>query len=93
MEAPSLIWNDPCDHLALDAEVGELPVEGVARRPRLVANLELAAISELVDELSHRFRRVRELAQTLQRLPFRGHRRGDRLAVYTEAKVSGYSSS
>ena len=38
------------DHLALDAELGELPEERVAGRSGLVANLELIPNSELVDD-------------------------------------------
>ena len=55
--------SDGAINIALDAKLFELPEERVAGRPCLVAKLELTPLAELVDELSHRFRRVLELPE------------------------------
>jgi len=73
-----------CDDLAVDAELGELPVEGVARRSGLVANLETLAAAELFDELAHRFGTVGELAEATDLpTPF-GNGRRDGFSVNIE---------
>jgi hypothetical protein len=53
----------PIDDFAVDAKLGELPVEGIAGRTGLVAHPRVPAAAELLDQLAHGFGAVGELAE------------------------------
>ncbi len=58
----------PCSHqahtdrdLAIDAQLGELPMQCAARGAGLVADLQIPAATQPFDELEHGFRAVENL--------------------------------
>src|SRR5689334_22639364 len=72
------------DDLAPDTERGELPVQDVPGGPRFVTGRKVLRRTELLDELSYRFRPVRDDTQRPHfAAPFR-YRDGDRLGVDIE---------
>jgi hypothetical protein len=85
----SLLRNQRrCDDLAVDAQLGELPVQGIARGTGLVADLEILAAAQLLDELAHGLRAVGELAQAADlSAPF-GDSRRDGFSVNIQTEIS-----
>jgi hypothetical protein len=76
------------DDVAVDAHLRELPVQRVARRPGFVTDLQSLRAADLVDELPHRLRPIRELPQA-PRFPVPlAHRGRDRLPVDIQPDVS-----
>ena len=77
-----------CNDLAVDAEVRELPVQGVARGTGFVADLQVLAAAELVDELAHCLGTVGELPEVPNLPAPLGDGRGDGFSVNIQAQIS-----
>src|SRR5262249_47327668 len=79
------------DDLALDATLRELPIQRVARWPRLITNLQLSRGTEFLHEHPDGARRVGNLPERADLTVSPGLRHGDRdcLSVHIQTYESG----
>jgi hypothetical protein len=76
------------DDLAVDAQVGQLPVECIPSWAGFVADLEILAASELFDELAHRLRTVWEPPEGTNAPALFGDGGGDGFSVNIQDQIS-----
>ena len=84
-----LLWNERrCDDLAVDAQLRELPVQSVAGWAGFVADLEILAASQLLDELAHGLGPIGELAKAADLPATFGDSRADGFSVNIQTELS-----
>jgi hypothetical protein len=76
------------DHLAGDSQLRKLPIQHVPGRPGFIAGSQILNRSQFVNQLTNRFRAVRNYAETAHLSVFFGHRDGDGIGMDIETYKS-----